>query len=295
MNTQIPTVDQFLASSEPDEDDEPQSHDGPKWHTHALPPDPMERIADSLSRLADHFDGTQTFTAELVSDGHNPAACPVEPEYATLLENIQITQERLADTEAERETLTQVISDVEAALGKSKAAPALAAKAVIEAWRTPPVPETEDPSAQEESVGDALLTGKADLGDGTTVDFTQPAETVPVPVVAANPDNVAGHTRVPHPDGFDFCQECSGASQQWVHWPCDVVTQALSGSGAEAGDAIFVPETATTPQQPAHNAPVEEWREYARALGYAGPEIDKANRSMIRTTLGVVQPTEGGS
>ena len=43
---------------------------------------------------------------------------------------------------------------------------------------------------------------------------------------------------------------------------------------------------------PAHDAPVEEWRAHARALGYNGPDVDKANRSQIRTMLGIEQPVE---
>ena len=38
---------------------------------------------------------------------------------------------------------------------------------------------------------------------------------------------------------------------------------------------------------PAQDAPVEEWREFARSRGYAGPDIDQANRSQIRTMLGI--------
>jgi hypothetical protein len=48
-------------------------------------------------------------------------------------------------------------------------------------------------------------------------------------------------------------------------------------------------------QQPAHDAPVEEWRTYARFLGQGrtGPafnELEAMNRSQIRTMLGVEQP-----
>jgi len=38
---------------------------------------------------------------------------------------------------------------------------------------------------------------------------------------------------------------------------------------------------------PAADADVEEWRAYARSCGYAGPDVDKANRSQIRTMLGI--------
>lgn len=42
--------------------------------------------------------------------------------------------------------------------------------------------------------------------------------------------------------------------------------------------------------QPAHDADVEEWRKYARGLGYAGSPVDEGNRSQIRTLLGIEQP-----
>lgn len=43
-------------------------------------------------------------------------------------------------------------------------------------------------------------------------------------------------------------------------------------------------------QRPTNDAPVEEWREFARSRGYQGPDVDKANRSQIRTMLGIAQP-----
>lgn len=42
--------------------------------------------------------------------------------------------------------------------------------------------------------------------------------------------------------------------------------------------------------QPAVDAPVDEWRAYARAQGYTGAGIDQMNRSQIRTMLGIEQP-----
>jgi hypothetical protein len=44
---------------------------------------------------------------------------------------------------------------------------------------------------------------------------------------------------------------------------------------------------------PAADAKVEEWRAFARGRGYAGPDVDKANRSQIRTMLGLphAEPT----
>lgn len=42
--------------------------------------------------------------------------------------------------------------------------------------------------------------------------------------------------------------------------------------------------------QPAHDAPVQEWRDYAYNAGLSAPDVDSANRSQIRTMLGVEQP-----
>lgn len=43
------------------------------------------------------------------------------------------------------------------------------------------------------------------------------------------------------------------------------------------------PSSATPeePDHPAHDAPVEEWREFARGRGYTGDDIDRANRSQL--------------
>lgn len=43
---------------------------------------------------------------------------------------------------------------------------------------------------------------------------------------------------------------------------------------------------------PAHDAGVEEWRAYARSLGYSSPKVDNANRSQIRSLLGIAHGGE---
>jgi len=50
------------------------------------------------------------------------------------------------------------------------------------------------------------------------------------------------------------------------------------------------PVEAKLDAQPADDAEVEEWRAYARSRGYAGPDVDKANRSQIRSMLGIQHP-----
>jgi hypothetical protein len=44
-------------------------------------------------------------------------------------------------------------------------------------------------------------------------------------------------------------------------------------------------------EQRAHDAMVEDCRAFARSRGHQGPEVDVANRSQIRTMLGIEQPT----
>lgn len=297
-----PTVEQFLASTEPDEDDTEHALGTvlaglPEPVLGYTPPQARWRSSNSfdvheavIALASDvHLLRTQMLhlaeiggTRQRIATNMRPEAVALEaagsaphtwarkdsevPSIDGRDEILQATYEALADLEAKHQTLTQVISDVEAALGKSTAKPALAARAVIDEWRNPQVPKTK-------------------TGDHA-VDWQQAA--------AANPDMLPGHTRTQTDQGPDFCRECSDEAQEWAPWPCEPVRQAFDPLGVEKPeDAIFVPETAVPapePVQPEHNAPVEEWRAYARALGYAGPDIDKANRSVIRTTLGIAQP-----
>jgi hypothetical protein len=285
VNHQIPSVDQFLSSSEPDEDDTPDTTEWLPGHG-PLRLTPMERVAEAVERLVELHTPMKTVTYDDISITQPLTAW--EDESTRLIESgaeeaLRLNNEALADLEAKHQTVLQVISDVEAALGKSKAAPALAARAVIEAWRNPVI-EVQGQSDELTDTGldHALETyppgGPLDEPDlPSLADMDEVNESAP------------GHTRTPHPEGPDFCRECSGELQEWIVWPCPTV-------GGEQADA----KPQGVHQQPEHNAPVEEWREYARALGYAGPEIDKANRSMIRTTLGIAQvpspeSTEGGS
>lgn len=299
MTHQTPTAEEFLAQHEPDEDYEAAMADW-KAHPgvlHVLPPDPMTRIAEALETIAQRAAGVrpinvyESASAEqtaveiarlqaLTSDRqglHESVGKSVTAEQAALemarlakeQEKKQALLEEIADLEAKLHTAVQVISDVEAALGKSKAAPALAAKAVIEAWKNPKVPEDEGPEREDVLIVDS-----------------ETGEHVEAPVgYVEEQTGIPGHTCTPHESGPDFCRECSGELQEWITWPCPAV------SGEAQPLATGPEEGHEQPVQPAHNAPVEEWRAYARALGYAGPEIDKANRSVIRTTLGIAQPT----
>ena len=276
MNQPRPTVEEFLGTPySPEEDDDSgleqaveqwKADPGVLWQ---LPESPLESIAHDVRAILNHLSDGPDRTGAAVGKalngaaranrrGYVPVTEPVEAPHtwarksAETGEELRLIYEKLADAEAQLETVTQVVVAVEEALGKSKAAPALAAKAVIEAWRNPQVPQTE--------------------GEGQVPET--PAEHLP------------GHTRTEAEAGEPFCQECSYAAQDDVLWPCPEVKQAF-----EPLAEVAQPSTsgAVVPVQPEQGAPVEEWRAYARALGYAGPEIDNANRSQIRTALGISQ------
>lgn len=281
MNHQIPSVEDFLAQPDPAEDDYEAAMQ--EWRAnpgmlHVLPPEPMERIVTALETLTElmirHDQQRALMVAQVVSSDRNLEADGLLSEASESAEAVQTLTEEVADLRADRAELAEVIDRIEAALGKSKAAPALAAKAVIEAWRNPQVPaEPDEPSVTLHEVEPEELT-------------QEQQEMNAAPVVLAQLEaegHLPGHTRTPHPEGPDFCRECSGEQQEWVGWPC--APSLAYAAPVEPEDPV-----SQKPQQPEHNAPVEVWREYARALGYAGPEIDKANRSVIRTTLGIAQP-----
>lgn len=288
MNQQIPSVEDFLAQQETDdeltgtEEFEAAIRVGPAtlWQ---VPKSDLQKIAEGVQRLVEHFTTSDT-RAITVYEAMSPEAVAAEiarvnqptevdaaphtwaRKAAEAGEALQLSFEKLADAEDQLKAMADVIYSVEAALGKSTAKPSLAAKAVIEAWRNPQVPEVEGTAG------------------GDSSDLNIPAEHLP------------GHTRAEVEEGAPaICQECSYAAQDYVVWPCPEVKQAfepLAPTEPEGVEDINV--------QPAHDAPVEEWRAYARRLGYAGPDIDKANRSVIRTTLGIAhveaQPApEGGA
>lgn len=85
---------------------------------------------------------------------------------------------------------------------------------------------------------------------------------------------------------------------------CKPSTSKLANNVREAIASWRAPEAAAEPEPestevlvhaaPADDASVEEWRGYARSLGYTGADVDQANRSQIRTMLGIPQPVEGG-
>lgn len=55
-------------------------------------------------------------------------------------------------------------------------------------------------------------------------------------------------------------------------------------------DIQMAPAASAPAATPAPDAPVEDWRAFARSLGYQGSDVDAANRSQIRTMLGLAHP-----
>ena len=80
------------------------------------------------------------------------------------------------------------------------------------------------------------------------------------------------------------------------------VSQLANKVRAVLEQPVEPPEPAAQPEplnpddlseHPAHEAPVEEWRAYAKSKGYlssGGVAVDDANRSQIRSMLGIAQP-----
>lgn len=66
-----------------------------------------------------------------------------------------------------------------------------------------------------------------------------------------------------------------------------VGAQPLSEPEVPAAPQVSPQPTLNTPAPDAH---VVEWRAFARSLGYQGPDVDAANRSQIRTMLGLAHP-----
>lgn len=337
----------FTKIAEPTVSFNGQPLEGPPWHVNQvwqLPPDPLERIAVAIEALASGYSPRSItvheaqsavdtaaevtrLTEQYASDGEAPHTWARKASESE--GRIQAFTEELADLEAKYGTLLQVIADVEEALGKSKAAPALAAKAVIEAWKNPTIPEPSIESMDNHA--NHLPSGVECTDTCPRTEAEEQAETAgaamqEVEPVAAEPEterviveavsSQPGHARVEHDEqpGYFYCRDCTLEYQAWITWPCPTVVGVL---GDQAPDAIFVPDStqefrdaqgieggATDPEvdspsdalnqteQPEHNAPVEEWREYARAQGLAGPNIDRANRSQIRTALGIAQPAK---
>lgn len=98
-------------------------------------------------------------------------------------------------------------------------------------------------------------------------------------------------------DGVDSCRLCGrhAADGQGIHVTDEQPRELPEGVYVSPTSDAAVTVNGGPGQQPAHDAPVEEWRTYARHLGHGrtGPafnELEAMNRSQIRSMLGILQP-----
>lgn len=73
----------------------------------------------------------------------------------------------------------------------------------------------------------------------------------------------------------------------------DTVAAWREGTAADPAQETVEPEPGSDLVQPADDADVVEWREYAVACGSDPLEVVELNRSQIRTLLGLPQPVGG--
>lgn len=93
---------------------------------------------------------------------------------------------------------------------------------------------------------------------------------------------IAEHEAVDEEPEGEVAYVCPHCGTGWgeVVDPCTECGKAASGTTPER------------PEQPAHDAPVEEWRDYVRAVRpaeFRPTTLDTMNRSQIRTYLGIEQ------
>lgn len=208
-----PTLEAFLATPEPDEDD--VEHTAPAYDVEPLEPGAataLESIAVSLQTIAAVFG--QQFAGE-------------SAERVGVVTELERENREL---EALHDRKQALIEETLAICSKSTSKLANSIRAVLE----PPVEPTA-PDAQPDP--------------GPVLE--------PVPPAIVNP-----------------AVQCETCTRYFAD-------QALLDAHACAGSAA--PQTA--PAQPAADASVEEWRAFARAAGHT--DVDEANRSQIRTKLGL--------
>jgi len=94
---------------------------------------------------------------------------------------------------------------------------------------------------------------------------------------------------------YDEIEALHDAKQALIEQVLAICKPSVSKLANQVRAVLEPPVEATPDAQPAADAEVEEWRAYARDLGYTGPDIDKANRSQIRSMLGVPHPPASAS
>lgn len=122
--TQTPTIEQFFAMQDGEEDVEVEATD------------PLTSIAESLRTIAAGMGG-EAYTAEVV-------ASPGDTRWSELH---QVAMEQLDDLEEKHRSLFDLLAEVEKIVKPSTSKVSLEVKAAIEAWKAPAVPETEEPPA----------------------------------------------------------------------------------------------------------------------------------------------------
>ncbi len=264
-----PSPAEFLAGPSYDEDDLDYMEQEPTPDTRT----PLERLTDLERRV--------TALAGLINGGFIELTLPVEePAFAAIeaaseteepagvdyYEELRFVSEQYADLEAKHGTVLALIEEIRGIVKPSTSKVSLAVKKAIETWADPQVPAGEPGEPETEPEG------------GESTICVQCGETFPN-VVA-----LQAHGTRKHGANFDYRdpteQEGVGAPVQ-----CDSCNRFFTDA-----ERLALHNCPMSQAMPAADASVEEWRAYARGLGYTGSDVDTMNRSQVRTMLGIEQP-----
>lgn len=253
-----PSPAEFLAGPSYDEDD--LDYEAPDTRT------PLERLADLERRV--------TALAGLINGGFIELTLPAEEPVFAAIEDAEepetdVSQqllgvnndlrEALADLQAKHGTVLALIEEIRGIVKPSTSKVSLAVKAAIDAWADPQVPA-----------------GEPEGGESTIC--IQCGDTFPNVVALQT------HGTRKHGANFDYRdpteQDGVGAPVQ-----CDSCNRFFTDA-----ERLALHNCPMSQAVPAADASVEEWRAYARGLGYTGSDVDTMNRSQIRTMLGIEQP-----
>lgn len=89
------------------------------------------------------------------------------------------------------------------------------------------------------------------------------------------------------PSTSKLANSVRAAIDTWRGVPASEPEPAPPADPAPSPAEVPAVPPATEPLLPAPDAGLEEWRAYARSCGYNGPDVDRANRSQLRTMLGL--------
>lgn len=264
-----PSPAEFLAGPSYDEDD--LDHMDPSDHT------PLDRLADleqRVSRLEKvwRLDDASRWSA-IPKTGYvveTPAFAAIEaaseteePAGGDYYEELRFVSEQYADLEAKHGTVLALIEEIRGIVKPSTSKVSLAVKAAIDAWADPQVPagEPDEPEVPGEPENPSTEESNGSPYDACSI--SQTAE--------------RGAWICSRGRGHDGPHRAFRDSELMAEWD-----RLSSGPSAEGGSPAGAP---------AADASVEEWRAYARILGYQlRADVDTMNRSQIRTMLGIEQP-----